>query len=359
MKKSLLITLDWPPNRGGVANYLWNVYSRLPRDFSVILAPLGGDSGLNNGPRVYRRELLGPIWPKWLRAYFEALKIIKAEKIEAVHISHILPVGYVAWMIKKVLGIPYVVYLHGMDIMLAQKSPWKKYWVKKILREADLIIANSKFTAEEAIKAGAQNQKIDILYPCPNIVAAGEISLPGKNIILSVGRLVPRKGFDKVIEALPEILRAVPDVEYQVAGDGSYDAALKQLAEKLGVGEQVKFFHNISDAGLPEFYKGCKMFAMPAREIRGDVEGFGIVYLEAASFGKPSVAGNTGGSPEAVLNNQTGFTVNPESPTEIAEAIAKLLKDENLRTNLGKAARERVLSEFTWERQINKIINKL
>lgn len=389
MKKSLLITLDWPPSRGGVANYLWNIYSRLPRDFGVILtnidvpsaepthlkksppgfpaessgdglilAPLGGDSGAEKGPKTYRRELLGSLWPKWLRAYFEAIKIVRAEKIEAVHLSHILPVGYIAWMFKKVYGIPYVVYLHGMDIMLAQKSPWKKIWAKNILRNADLIIANSKFTAGEAVKAGAQNKKIEILYPCPNIVPSGEDAPAEKNIILSVGRLVPRKGFDKVIEAMPEILRAGPNVEYQIVGDGPYATELKQSAEKLGVGGQVKFFHNISDADLPEFYKNCKMFAMPAREIRGDVEGFGIVYLEAASFGKPSIAGNTGGAPEAVLNNQTGLTVNPESRAEIADAIIKLLKDENLRANLGKAARERVLTEFTWEKQINKIINK-
>lgn len=364
MRKNLLITLDWPPSRGGVANYLWNVYSRLPRDFSVILAPPLGRGGaspsvVREGELcVYRREFLGVFWPKWLRVYFEALKIVRSEKIEAIHLSHILPIGYVAWMIRKVYGLPYVVYLHGMDIMLAQKSVWKKWWAKKILRGADLIITNSEFTADEAVKAGAQNQKIEILYPCPNIIAVEETVPTEKNIILSVGRLVPRKGFDKVIEAMPEILRAVPDAEYQIIGDGPYAAGLKQLAEKLGVSERVKFFHSISDADLPEFYKNCKIFTMPARRIGGDVEGFGIVYLEAALFGKPSVAGNVGGAPEAVLNNQTGLTVDPESSSEISEAIIKLLKDENLRQNLGRAARERVLTEFTWEKQINKIVNK-
>jgi len=383
MRKSLLITLDFPPSRGGVANYLWNVYSRLPRDFSVILAPpitsppyeggVGGGGSVSDKtpPRppfvrggdinVYRRELLGSFWPKWLRAYFEALKIIRAEKIEAIHVSHILPVGYIAWMIKKVFGLPYVVYLHGMDVLLAQKSWWKKMWAKKILRGAGLIVANSRFTANEAIKAGAQKEKIEILYPCPNIeitrIGADNADAP-KNVILSVGRLVERKGFDKVIEAMPEILREVSDAEYQIIGDGPYVAELKQLAEKLGVGGQVKFFHHISDADLQEFYKNCKIFAMPARRIGGDVEGFGIVYLEAALFGKPSVAGNTGGAPEAVLNNQTGLTVNPESSGEIAGAIVKLLKDESLRQNLGRAAKERTEREFRWDEQVKKIINK-
>ena len=399
MRKNLLITLDWPPSRGGVANYLWNVYSRLPHDFSVILAPPlisppagggargGGSVDELTPPRlplaggdnivVYRRELLGSFWPKWLKAYFEALKIIKTEKIGAVHVSHILPMGYAAWMIKKVLGIPYVVYLHGMDIMLTQKSPWKKFWAKNILREADLIIANGEFTRKEAQKI--INREISILYPCPNIAitrlsaeasAQAGIFAPAcpvgrdytdtdKNIILSVGRLVERKGFDKVIEAMPEILRAAPDAECQIVGDGPYAAELKTLAEKSGVSERVRFFHHISDTDLPEFYKSCKIFAMPARKIGGDVEGFGIVYLEAALFGKPSVAGNTGGAPEAVLDGKTGIVVNPESVDEIAAAIVKLLTDDNLRTNLGKAAHERVLSEFTWENQINKIIARL
>lgn len=411
MKKSLLITLDWPPNRGGVANYLWNIYSRLPRDFSVILVPPSISPPASGGARggvgdktssrlraprslgerverggklvVYHRELLSFFWPKWLRAYFEAVKIIRNDKIEAVHLSHILPIGYVAWMIKKVLEIPYAVYLHGMDITLTQKSPWKRWWAKKILRGADLIVANSEFTAAEAIKAGAKKEKIEILYPCPNFSLpersgstcetdnadrrdaspAGSLGSArddeNKNIILSVGRLVERKGFDKVIEAMPEILRAVPDAEYQIVGFGPYAVELKNLAEKLGIGERVKFFSNISNTELPEFYKNCKIFAMPARQIGGDVEGFGIAYLEAALFGRPSVAGNVGGASEAVLNNQTGLTVNPEHSAEIAAAIIKLLKDDNLRQKLGEAAKARVASEFTWEKQINKIITQL
>ena len=378
-----MITLDWPPLRGGVANYLYNIYSRLPRDFSVILAQPLFSSPYKGGARggwveqtpphlpferggdltIYRRELLGKIWPKWLRAYFEAVKIIRAEKIEAIHISHILPMGYVAWMIKKVCGLSYVVYLHGMDIMLAQKSPWKRWWAKKILRGADLVVANSKFTANEAIKAGAQEDKIEILYPCPHIRIPTDferISTDApNNIILSVGRLVQRKGFDKVIEAMPEILREVPNAEYHIVGDGPYAVGLKQLAEKSGVGGRVKFFHNISDADLPEFYRNCKIFVMPSRQIGGDVEGFGIVYLEAALFGKPSVVGNVGGAPEAVLNNQTGLTVNPESPSEIAASIVKLLKDDNLRQTFGRAAKGRAEKEFNWNNQLSKIINKL
>ncbi|MEK7211340.1 MAG: glycosyltransferase family 4 protein, partial [Patescibacteria group bacterium] len=144
-----------------------------------------------------------------------------------------------------------------------------------------------------------------------------------------------------------------------IVGDGPYAVGLKQLAEKSGVGGRVKFFHNISDADLPEFYRNCKIFVMPSRQIGGDVEGFGIVYLEAALFGKPSVVGNVGGAPEAVLNNQTGLTVNPESPSEIAASIVKLLKDDNLRQTFGRAAKGRAEKEFNWNNQLSKIINKL
>jgi len=339
MKKSLLITIDWPPQRGGVANYLWNIYSRLPKQSVVVL-----------GESLPAGKLA------WLKIYFVAAKIIPAERIESVHISHILPMGYVAWMIKKIFGLPYIVYLHGMDILLARKSLWKKWWAKKILQGAYLVVANSRFTADEAIKAGAEEGKIEIVYPCPNFSIpqmAANFTNTDKNIILSVGRLVERKGFDKVIEAMPEILRDAPDAEYQIVGDGPYAAELMKLAKKLGVGDRVKFFPNINDAELPEFYKNCRIFAMPARKIDADTEGFGIVYLEAALFGKPSVAGNVGGAPEAVLNNQTGLIINPESPEEIARAIIKLLKDGDLCRAFGEEARARAEREFRWEAQID------
>ena len=341
MKKILLLTPDYPPNRGGVANYLWNIYSRLPRESVVVLS----------------EKLSGKIWPRWLPAYFEAVKTIRAEKIESVHISHILPMGYVVWMIKKVFGIPYVVYLHGMDILLAQKSWWKKMWAKKILLEADLVIANSEFTRKEAQKI--VDRKIEIVYPCPNISASPEITHDKTNIILSVGRLVARKGFDKVIEAMPKVLREIPEAKYFIVGGGPDAERLKSLTKNLQLDDKVIFYDNVVDGQLPDLYRQCDIFVMPCRQIGADVEGFGIVYLEAALFGKPSVAGRSGGVPEAVLDGKTGIVVNPDNVDEIAAAIIKLLKDDNFRRQLGEAAKNRVQNEFTWEKQIEKIINKL
>jgi phosphatidylinositol alpha-1,6-mannosyltransferase len=158
---------------------------------------------------------------------------------------------------------------------------------------------------------------------------------------------------------MPKFLREIPAARYFIVGGGPDAERLKLLTKNLQLNGKVVFYDNVVDGQLPDFYRQCDLFVMPCRQIGADVEGFGIVYLEAALFGKPSVAGRSGGAPEAVSDGKTGIVVDPESTDEIADAIIKLLKDDNLRWQMGEAARERATDEFTWEKQINKIIDKI
>lgn len=370
MKKTLLITIDFPPQTGGVANYLANFCHNLPDDKIVVLADQIANVHHFDGRQSYkiiRKRLLSKyFWPSWLKTFRVAKQIIHKEQIKQIIISHILPMGYIALMLE----MPFIVILHGYDIMNAQKSSWKKYWVKKILSQAKHIIVNSHNTQDQVFKLGINTDKITIVYPCPNIkpeqlnehekqIIKNELDLHHKKILLSVGRLVPRKGFDKVIEALPEVLKQIPNLVYIIIGNGPDRNRLEKLAEDLKVIGNLIIAEDIPNSNLPAFYDLANIFIMPARQIGEDIEGFGIVYLEANLFGKPVIAGKSGGVEDAVINNQTGILVNPESVQEISQAILKLFANPDLANKLGVQGKERVLSEFQWPIQIKKVINLL
>ncbi|MDD5341180.1 MAG: glycosyltransferase family 4 protein [Patescibacteria group bacterium] len=370
MKKSLLITNDFPPKTGGVANYLSNLSENLPHDKIVVLADksVGQTHHHEIKYRLIKEDLFYRFfWPRWLKTCFVAKKIIDQEKIEQVIISHVLPMGYVAML----LGLPYFVILHGLDIVLAKKSIWKRYWLKKILNRAKHVIINSNFTKKEVLDIGISEDKITIVNPCPNFqkmiinetekqIIKNELDLHHKKILLSVGRLIPRKGFDKVIETLPQVLKQVPSLVYLIVGRGPDRERLEKLAEKLSVLGNITIVEDVPDSNLPVYYDLADVFIMPSRIVnKTDVEGFGIVYLEANLLGKPVIAGKSGGVEDAVIDNQTGILVNPEDANAIAIAIIKLFSDENLANTLGVQGKARVLNEFCWSKQIAKIENIL
>jgi phosphatidylinositol alpha-1,6-mannosyltransferase len=371
MKKTLLITIDFPPQKGGVANYLANFSKNIGSNNIVILANNHPDSHLFDPHQPYkilRQQLFYKLfWPHWLKSYYIAKKIIAKENIEQLLISHLLPIGYIALLLK----LPYIAILHGYDILLAQKNPWKKYWAKLILAKAKLIIVNSNFTKNQVLKLGLENSKIIIVNPCPNLkpedlnlaekqILKNELDLHHKKILLSVGRLVERKGFDQVIRALPEVIKTIPNIIYLIVGNGPDLKRLEILAEKLKVRGNVIFCEDVPDKNLACYYDLADIFIMPARIIdKTDVEGFGIVYLEAAVFAKPVIAGQSGGVAEAVIDNQTGILVNPESVQAITDSILKLLNSPELINKLGIQGQQRVAKEFQWPIQIKKVINLL
>lgn len=314
MKKTLLATIDFPPARGGVANYLAGVAAHLPQDRIVVLAPkvAGTEEFDKQQPyKVYRRKLIFKyLRPRWLFLFFHLLWTARQEKVEFILAGQVLPVGTAALLVKKFLGTPYFISCHGMDILVPQVSTRKKRLLIKILNQAKGAIANSQFTKNELLKLGVEENKITIVYPCPT-EAMGmtpakveetkkKYGLENKKILLTVGRLVARKGHDKVIEALSKILERVPETVYVIVGDGPERDKLKvkSYSEKLKVGDKVILVGEVSDEELVAFYELCSVFIMVPRQIGSDVEGFGTVYLEANQYGKPVVAGRSGEWPK-------------------------------------------------------------
>jgi len=184
-----------------------------------------------------------------------------------------------------------------------------------------------------------------------------EYNPENKLILLTVGRLVKRKGVDMVLESLPKILEKNPDLIYVIAGDGPELENIKNIIANLKLEKNVLIIQNPTDKDKNAWYEICDIFIMPARNIDGDFEGFGIVYLEANLAGKPVIAGNSGGVGDAVKNNINGLLVDPENSKEITTAILNLIENKNLREKLGEHGRERAIKNFNWEKQIKIIYN--
>ena len=356
MKKTLLISLDFYPKVGGVANYYFNLCRNLDKDKIVVLTDGGEEEELDF--KVYRKRLLWDfIWPKWKMMFWYVWQVIRKEKIEMGWAGEVLPTGTVVYYLAKFLKLPYIVSCHGNDILQAKKFKRKEKLARKILGGAKWVGVNSKYTQELVKSLGVGEDKIRIVYPGVEArenqggaEIAEKYGLENKKILFSVGRLVERKGFDKVIESLDEVWREVPDLMYIIGGDGPDAERLKSLAKD----ERIKFLGRISDEEKWAWLDLCSVFIMPARETQDDVEGFGIAYLEAGSCGKPVIAGNVGGAKEAVVDGQTGVLVNPEKKSEISEAIIKLFKDKELAKKLGENGKKRVRDEFLWNRIVKR-----
>lgn len=334
--KKLLITLEYPPQVGGVANYLADICDSQLEDLIVLasklILPQGGrvPEGQERGV-IYRRQFfIKWLWPHWLPLLFIVKKIIKREKIEKIEVGQILPIGTVALYFKKRFNIPYRLYTYGMDVTFAQRKP---KLLKKILDNAEEIITISNFTKQKLLEAGADESKIKIIEPQAHItpekfkVSEKEIEefknkykLNGKKIILTVGRLVSRKGQGTVIQCLPKISGAI----YLIVGKGEDRSRLKQLARDNRVEDRIIFTGELTDREIAICYTICDVFVMLTREEGDDFEGYGIVYKEAQSFGKPIVAGRAGGASEAIGNN--GVLVDSNNQEEIVEAIIDCLK---------------------------------
>lgn len=361
MKKTLIITNDFLPNRGGVANYWQNLCQNLPFDMFIVYT-----KDLGQLPKLEYKIV--KFKDQWLKLFNQILQIIKNHQIDQIIPAQPLPYGTIALILKKFYKIPYILSFHGMDIIYAQKQWRKKFLVTKIIKNADKIICNSEFTKQKVLDCCQTKAGFEIIYPCSNLSHKSGIdftnilqkyNLQNKEIILSVGRLEKRKGFDMVIESLPEILKKQPNASYIIIGSGQELSYLQNIIKQLNLESKVQILQNIDNNELKHFYAACDLFVNPDRNIDGDVEGFGIVFLEAAIFAKPAICGNESGSAEAVLDKITGFHVDPRNKKQIASAVIKLLENKQLAQKLGQAAQKRALTNFTWQKQSQKLENFL
>ena len=347
--KILLITMEYPPDRGGVGNYYYNLVKNFGGDVEVKIL------------KADKTSFYKLFWPRWLKLFWQVRRLVKDKKYDYLWAGQVLPVGTVAYLLNKFYGLPYFVSTHGLDVLLPQRSAKKKKLLKKILSQAKFITANSNFTKDKLIDLGLAAGKIEVIYPCGHLKAVklpeekisearARLKLRNKKIILSVGRLVARKGFDLMIKAMPHLLENYDDLVYLIVGNGPDKERLAGLIGQYNLKGKVYLLDDISDDFLPLFYQLADVFVMPCRQIEADVEGFGIVFLEAAAFGLPAVAGRSGGAGEAVMDTETGLLIDPRSQLELVGAITKLFQDNDFYRQLSKAALKHSAG-FDWTAQ--------
>ncbi len=362
--KTLLFTLEYPPFKGGVANYYENMVEHWPtEDGKNEIRVLHN----NNGKLLFKK-----MFPKWIPAIFILIKTLTHKKMDHILVGHILPLGTVTYIVTRFMRKKYSVILHGMDFAFALKIPRKMKIAKKVLRNAEHIICANSYVAKMVTDTFGEvlGSKINVVNPgiktelrCDlNITRSikEKFNLENKTVMFSVGRLVERKGFDMVIKSMKTAIREVPELIYAIMGMGPDEERLKKIvAETEEIKNNVIFLNSASDEEKWAWMCACDIFIMPSRDIDGDFEGFGIVYLEANLAGKPVIAGDSGGVRDAVVHGETGLLVNPEEVQDIAGAILKLSKDKELRERYGEVGRVRATKEFNWEYLAEKIFKTI
>ncbi len=353
----LLITLGFPPWRGGMQRYLYERCLLTPHQIAVAAPGRGHGEAWDRGqPFPIWRWRGGPTAaPGWRRLQqtagaFAALRALRRRlPLTALELGQALPFGLVGLWARAHLGLPYVVWAFGDEFIKPACHPVARPILAAVLKRATAVYTVSHYTARLVRPWVTAVENVHVLHPwpalffCPGSRESARERLgipPDMTLLLGVGRLEPRKGIDRVIRALPLLRRAIPNLHYAVVGEGAAREQWARLAHALGVAESVTWCGEVEDDTLREWYRAADLFVLTPTPGPGEVEGFGLVFVEAAACGLPAVAGVNGGTPEAVRHGETGLLVFDDSPQALAEAVAALLRAPERRATMGRAAVE-------------------
>jgi phosphatidyl-myo-inositol dimannoside synthase len=366
----LLVTNDFPPKRGGIQSYLWELWRRLPaEDTTVLTTPYAGARAWDaeQGFTVVRssRRVLLPT-PGLVREVDELARRVEAS---LVLLDPALPLG----AIGPRLAHPYGLVVHGAEIVVPGRLPGGRAALGRVLRDARLVVSAGRYAADEAERAaggplptviippGADVERFAPLDPQARQAARARFGIPDQAVVVvGLSRLVPRKGFDVLIRAVADLAATRPDLLLVIAGSGRDQGRLERLAGRRGA--PVRFLGRVPEDELPLVHGLADVFAMLCRNRWGGLEqeGFGIVFVEAAAAGVAQLAGASGGSSEAVVDGVTGSVVgDPRSLGEVRARLAALVDHPERRARMGAAARGRVTAELTYDQLARRLADAL
>ncbi len=370
----MLLSEIFPPKHGGSGRWFHELYFRLPADQYLLY--VGQDPESEAFDREVKHRLLRlPLFSRewgimslsgilyYLKMCVRLSLLVRKEKITQIHAGRCMPEGFVATLVSYIFRIPILVYIHGEDIETARLSREHSWMVTQVLRRANLLICNSNnsqklLTEHWSIKPdkiivlspGADVKKFRPVAPC--LATKAHLGWEGRKVILTVGRLQKRKGHDMMIRALPNIVKEHPNVLYSIIGNGNEKNSLVQLVEKLNLQSHVQFMDEISDETLLQSYQQSDIFILPNRSIGKDIEGFGMVLIEAQACGIPVIAGDSGGTRETMIPGQTGEIINCTNIKEITDTVLMLLSNDSQLDAYSKAAEKHAASKFSWESHV-------
>jgi len=373
MPSTLLITNDFGPRAGGIESFVIGLLERMPKSQVVVYTSMQGDTKSYDadwfnsfGVKVIRdrSKILLPT-PRVVRTL---QSLIRQEGIENIWFGAAAPLGVSARWLKKAGASNVVALTHGHEVWWARIWPFS-WAISEIAKQSNHLTYLGEFTKAAMIKrVGDRNKLVRVapgidtehFKPVSAAQLREELQLAHRPTIVTVGRLVHRKGQDRLLEALPRIIKEIPDVALVFVGEGPHRQQLDNLVKKLGLQNHVYFIGRIQFSELPKYICVGDVFAMPSRSrfFGLEVEGLGIVYLEASACGLPVIAGASGGAPDAVIAGETGLVVDGNNLEEIAQSCINLLKSKELRDQMGKNGRAWVIDNWRWEIWSNKF-NKL
>jgi len=370
---ALVLSHVFPPKAGGSGRWLWEIYRRLPRHEVVIAAGedvRAAEFDRTHSLNVQRIPLEFSTWGissvQGISAYWQGLRDVRRimrdhrqAPIDQLHCARCLPEGWIAWMLKRVYGVPYICFVHGEETNYAKASRELGWLMRRVLKGANFVIANSQNTrALLREEWQVPDDKIRLIHPgvdserfTPadrNVETRRQLGWGDRPVVLTVGRLERRKGHDMMIEALTRIREQVPDVLYSIVGDGVERERLGQLVQQHGLEAAVEFRGEPSDQELIQCYQQCDLFLLANRQVGQDIEGFGMVLVEAQACGKAVVAGASGGTAETMRVGETGLIVDCTTPDQLVEVIPQLLGDAPRRLKMGAAGRQFVVENLDW-----------
>ena len=367
LEKILCITNDFGPRAGGIETFIIGLIERLPKNSVVVYTSSQSGSAEfdtkwseNFGVEVIRdrSKILLPTY----RVSKNLRSLLQQREISTVFFGAAAPLGLLSQSLRKAGAEKIVAITHGHEVWWAKLWPFS-WAIKRIGNGVDVLTYLGDYTRRAisaALPASSQEKMvrlapgIDIEHFSPakkNPRIRHELGLDDKKVIVSVGRLVHRKGQDFLIDALPLISQKIPNVHLLLVGEGPYRAELEKRSVALGVRDRITFIGRVQHSELPEYICAGDIFAMPSRSrLAGlEVEGLGIVYLEASACGLSVIGGTSGGAPDAVLEGETGFSVDGTSAPAIAEAAIRLLSNVEYAEKLGAQGREWIVKEWRWE----------
>ncbi|MFH1421144.1 MAG: glycosyltransferase family 4 protein [Planctomycetota bacterium] len=363
--KILMCSNSFPPSGGGSQRYALEVATHLKESGEEVTFI----TRYQNGSEEFDKKLSFPVIRKKskLSLIIKFISLVMRMKPDIIFVAHRADFAALASFVNKFFGIPYVISVYGGEIL----HSFRTKSVKKNFAHSKKIIAISRFTKSLLTDLDVAEDKI-VVVPCgtdPNLFhpdlnteqVVKKHNLTNKKVILSVSRLVERKGHANVIAAMPEILEKIPEALYIIVGKGKEEDNLKKQVSQLILEEKVIFAGFVPDNEIPYYYAACDLFIMPSFPAQEgeNVEGFGIAYLEANSCGKPVIGGKSGGTEDAVIDGKTGILVDPQNIEEITDAVVNILSDKSLAAQMGKNGRERVVTELNWSSVTKKILGIL
>ena len=362
----LCITNDFGPRAGGIETFVIGLIERMPRGSVVIYTSQQGDTAEYDQRwlKVYGVEVIrdkSKILLPTLRVGRKARSILSSREIQNVFFGAAAPLGLLSHGLRRAGATRIVALTHGHEVW------WAKLWpftiaIRRIGKGVDVLTYLGNFTKNAISRSLTSSAQSSMVRIAPGIDTSHfapvedahhlkeELDLAGKRVIVSVGRLVHRKGQDTLVEALPAILQEFPDAHLLFVGVGPHLEYIHKRAIQLGVLGSISFVGRVQYGELPRFISVGEIFAMPSRSrLAGlEVEGLGIVYLEASACGLPVVGGLSGGAPDALLEGETGFAVDGLNPEEVSNAVLKLLRQPELAAKMGQRGREWVIQEWEW-----------